>query len=484
MRPQGWLLLPTAILAIALGIGTAYFSTTDIVVLGIAVVLIIVGVLLSRPLSRVVSLDDQYPDRIEDDGRYRRPRQLLYAGLLTMCWLQLRVHGVTVSDALFLGALIWAFVEWAGMRARDTVTLPPGAWPGIWLFTVGAGASTVVYSTDKLSSFGVIARVFYLIAAWFWLGGISLRTPDHLWTAIKYWVASAAVCGIWALGQKYGHLPGGIESGRVAGLSDGPNDLGALCACALVPGLVLAYRDRRWILAVFGVAIGLILSGSIGAGFAALVAIAFCLTSRDLVRLATISIAISVIVLLLISPLIGHSAITRFSAATTVGSAYNQDTLFIRIDTYKAAWQRIESEPFLGTGLDMESSSIYNDQTRVSYQVHNLFLGRWYDSGILGLIGIFLLVGSIGLAGWRLILKSPDRLLAITIFAAFIAYIGADMSEPSLYKRYSLVPALIIVALRAVAIRSTQTERLPREAADGAKARLNVAQDVPFATSP
>jgi O-antigen ligase len=191
-----------------------------------------------------------------------------------------------------------------------------------------------------------------------------------------------------------------------------------------------------------------------------------------------------VIVLLLISPLVGHSAITRFSAATTVGSAHNQDTLFIRIDTYKAAWQRIESEPFLGTGLDMESSSIYNDQTGVSYQVHNLFLGRWYDSGILGLIGIFLLVGSIGLAGWRLILKSPDRLLAITIFAAFIAYIGADMSEPSLYKRYSLVPALIIVALRAVAIRSTQTERLPREAADGSKARLNVAQNVPFATSP
>src|ERR1022692_195530 len=145
MRPQGWLLLPTAILAIALGIGTAYFSTTDLVVLGIAVVLIIVGVLLRKPLSRVVGIDDQYPDSVKDDGRYRGPRQLLYAGLLTMCWLQLRVHGVTVSDALFLGALIWAFVEWAGTRARDTVTLPPGAWTGIWLFTVGAGASTVVY---------------------------------------------------------------------------------------------------------------------------------------------------------------------------------------------------------------------------------------------------------------------------------------------------------------------------------------------------
>jgi O-antigen ligase len=313
--------------------------------------------------------------------------------------------------------------------------------------------ATIAHSHHKVSSVGVILRVFYLVAAWFWLAAICLRTRNQIWAALKFWVVSAAVCGVWALAQKYVHVPGGVDADRFAGLADHVNDLGSLTACALVPALALAYRAKKWTVAVVGIAVGLVLSGSIGAGIAALAALAVGLVSRELTKPTLVAIAVGAVALVLASPLIGTSAVTRFSTATSSFAPNNQDTLNTRLRTYKAAWHRIEQSPLLGSGLDLPSAQIYDPQSGNSFQVHNLFLGRLYDSGILGLAGILVLVTCLGVAGWRLVISSPDRYLSLALFAGFVAYVAADMSEPSLYKRYSLVPAFLIIAFRAVAIR-------------------------------
>jgi hypothetical protein len=174
------------------------------------------------------------------------------------------------------------------------------------------------------------------------------------------------------------------------------------------------------------------------------------------------------VILILASPLVGSSAIARFSTATNSRAQYGQDTLASRIRTYERAWRRIRTEPFLGTGLDAQSAEIYDEQNRMYYPVHNLFLGRWYDSGLLGLAGILVLVGTLWRLGWLQVSSSVDRYLALALLAGFIAYIGDDMSEPSLYKRFSLVPALLIVALgrvssSTVAMREQSEHELPMD---------------------
>ena len=77
-------------------------------------------------------------------------------------------------------------------------------------------------------------------------------------------------------------LGGALEGSRAIGLTDHPNDLGAACAIALVPALMLATSRLpgrsgrlgpiRWCLLAF-TAIGVILSASVGAMFAGLIAI-------------------------------------------------------------------------------------------------------------------------------------------------------------------------------------------------------------------
>lgn len=387
---------------------------------------------------------------LPDDGRFRTPRIVFNLGLLSSCWLVLRIHGVTISDALFLVALALATTEQTLHHYKKEPVLTSGIWIGIALFVAGGTLSTIANSHDTLASLSVIVRVFYLIAAWFWVGGTVLRTRMQLWRALGYWVVSAAVCGTWAAGQKFGHLPGGVDSHRFAGLSDHVNDLGALTACALVPALVLAYKRWPWLFAVAGITAGLILSGSIGAGMAALVALGFGLVSRDLTKPTMVALGIGAVILILVSPVIGASAITRFSTATNSQARYGQDTLASRVRTYKRAWRQIRVEPFLGTGLDTPSSQIYDEQNQTYYQVHNLFLGRWYDSGILGIAGILLLVARFSRLGWHEVCTSSDRYLALALFAGFVAYLGAEMSEPSLYKRYSLVPVMLTLALRRI----------------------------------
>ena len=144
------------------------------------------------------------------------------------------------------------------------------------------------------------------------------------------------------------------------------------------------------------------------------------------------------------------SPLARASVVASADAPNDQNTLFSRLRTYKAAWQRIESDPFIGRGLDRASEQVGDPVAGGVIQVHNLFLGRWYDSGILGLIGVTLIVIGIGRLGWRLVLTSPDRLFALSVFAGYIAFVVNDMSEPGLYERYSLVPALLIVVGAAI----------------------------------
>lgn len=465
IRSRVWPGLLVVAMSVAAGVTIALVSAQLVLYAAVATMLIAASHAVRQSIPRFTLPRYSLTGPIEsvDDGRFRIPRILMFAGLLTSCWLQARFHGVTVSDGLFLLAVGSALCEQTVYRYEGAAILPSNVWVGIALFVVGGVISTIQNSHHQIASLAIVARVFYLIGAWLWAGGVAFRTPRHIRTAMGCWVASAAICGAWALGQKYGHLPGNLDNGRFAGLADHVNDLGALCACALVPALSLVYRDRRWALAFLGIAIGLLLSESIGAAIAAMVALAFGLVARELTKATLVALTVGAMGIVIAGPLIGSSAITRFSTATNSGAqVVSQNTLGTRTRIYADAWRYIESDPLVGKGFDTTGSSIYDSTTGQYFQVHNLFLGSWYQGGLLSLVGIVVLITTLGKMGWTAVSGSVDRLTSLALFSGFIAYVADELSEPSLYKRYSLVPALLIVALHRLATNEQYARRRPR----------------------
>lgn len=396
-----------------------------------------------------------------DADRHRYARWLYFAGLATMPMLVLRVGGITLSDMAFFAALGLAFADTALDRDYRAPSIPTLLVVGLLFFTTGSLIATVEHSTNEASSFGVLARVLYLFVAWFLLGAAVLRTSDQVRTAIKWWAIGAAICGFYAVAQRAGFVPGEVDpDGRVAGLADHVNDLGSLSAVAAVPALMIVYTARGWAersafaVCVVGILVGLTLSGSIGAAGALIIALLVCMVSAQLARAVLIAALVGTCALVYASATTGleGTPIGRFAVATDAGASNGQGTLHTRIDTLTVAWQQIRADPFVGVGLDPQSSEIFSYITGQTHAVHNLFIGRWYESGLLGLIGICIIVWALLRSGWHNVVatRSREQLMAISLLASTWGFVAVGMSEPLLYKRYALAGPALVLAFEAM----------------------------------
>lgn len=429
---------------------------------------------LSQRLARASHASLQQHPSATEVARHVLARRLYYAGMLTMPLLSIRAAGVTVSDYLFLAALAAAAVDWVGDREHRLIGLPQLLSVGIAAFAVGSLLATIYHSSDPVSSLGVTARVVYLLVVWFLLGTVVLRTAAHVKTAVAFWVGGTAICGFYALAQKAGVTSGGTDgAGRVVGLAEHVNDLGGLSAVAIVPAIVLAFvtRNQLYSVCALGAVCGLMLSGSIGAAIAALVALTICGLSRRMKRVVATLAAVGVCLLVYLSATtaLESTPVGRFKVATDPGASFNQGTFYTRVDTIQTAWVQIKRDPFIGAGLDFTSARIYSNRDGQPYAVHNLFVGRWYESGLLGLIGIALIVSSFLSTAWRAVVQArgDERLLALSLGAAVVGFVIVSMSEPILYTRYGLAPAALAIALAAVQFRRSAAS----VRAQGAKTR-------------
>ena len=208
-------------------------------------------------------------------------RFLYYAGTAAIGILLLRFGGATVSDLLYLGSLGAVVAGLIAMNTNPSVLLPKGLIVGVLVFCAG-GLITAFYAPSATDNLGVLFRVTYLVAIWFWLGTMVLTELRHVRTAMLWWVISAAIASAGAVAQTvFGDvIPGGtIHYGRVSGLTDHVNDLGGLAGVTVVPALALLYkntgagRTQRLTAAICLplIGLGLILSGSISGVMAALV---------------------------------------------------------------------------------------------------------------------------------------------------------------------------------------------------------------------
>jgi O-antigen/teichoic acid export membrane protein len=418
------------------------------------------------------SAEEERPEAA-DDAEFRLGRRLYYVGLFLIGVLVYRAGGrINFSDLIFLLATLFAGAEYVLLRRRVPILVPFLLLLGMAVFSVG-GLLSSFGAALPTHSVGVVVRLIFLTVAWFWLGTVVLTSRAHLMRAVTLWVASAAVGGAAAAIQLAAGnaIPGAAPMvfGRSTGLTTQPNELGGLAAVALVPALMLASRRHlspalRTLTYSFVllVGIGLILSGSVGAMVAAVAAVfvwfAFQRSSVESI-LVMGAIAISAIGLVTVqamrgapTPLDRLSRVTSASGAAGTGSG----SLDSRIATYRAAAKAIESDPFVGVGLDLVSVTRPFHVVSYEYDVHNLILGTWYKAGLIGLAGMLTVLFAIFKSGWTAIMRATsdeERMLANALLASFVAFVAFSMSEPALYARYGWISSALVIALRAVQVR-------------------------------
>ena len=424
---------------------------------------------------------DQVVDDTAEEG-FDFPRRLYYGGVLLLGLVTIRVSGqVTFSDLLFLASFLFACAELVILRRRVPVKLPFLLLIGVALFSLGGLLSTFE-SYAAFKSFTVIARLVLLAVFWLWLGTVVLRRQEHITRAIGCWVTSAAICGGGAVVQLVlgDVIPNAsIDGGRATGFTGHPNDLGALTAIAFVPALMLASRprigaaSRAWsYLLLLLVAAGLILSVSIGALIAAVFAVFVWLVFQRLSIhsiLAFATLAACVVALVALQSIRGApDPLERFETATTNSSqegVVQLGSVNQRIGTYRVAMERIQENPFVGVGLDLLSVTRPFGVQAYEYDVHNLVIGLWYKTGLIGLVGILLTLFAILRSGWTAISESitaSERTVAVALCSSVVAFVVFAMTAPILFTRLGWISAAIVLALRGVQQERSASEQVAR----------------------
>jgi O-antigen ligase len=300
--------------------------------------------------------------------------------------LTLRAGGqITASDVFFGLSFLFASMELTFRRWAVPIQLSPTFLFGVGLFSLGGVLSTFE-AVEPLKSLAVIARLIILTFLWFWLGTLLMSRLGHVLTAMKLWVLTAALCGAAGVLQVVAGdvIPGStMFYGRATGLTVHPNDLGGITSIAFVPALVLASLrgtsfTRRTLsyVFVFLVAGGLVLSGSVGALFAAIVGTFVWFTFQ---RVSVPSVLVVSIVGLSVLGVIGVQAmrgaptpLERLHTVTADSTTSGAGSLGDRISTYRVAIREIKKDPFVGVGLDLVRIKRPSGLGRYAKNLHNL----------------------------------------------------------------------------------------------------------------
>jgi O-antigen ligase len=241
------------------------------------------------------------------------------------------------------------------------------------------------------------------------------------------------------------------------------NSLGGLAAIAFVPALMLATDSRRRSLRLVALSClmmlvaGMLLSGSVGGFLAAVVSTTVWLALRGVTARTLVIFAVAGLSGVWLMSAVGYtnapSPLKRVVSVTSQDVPENQGgTLYSRLDVYGAAWDRIERQPFVGVGLDPESSQ---QALHSELAVHNIILNPWFSAGLLGVAGVCLLVVGVVRTGVRIVRDAPrsSRSLVTALFSSVVAFLLFAMGEPILFVRYGWFPSAMLLALRAQALR-------------------------------
>lgn len=390
---------------------------------------------------------------------FRIARNLYYLGCLTLPLLVVRAGGVTASDVLFALALVLTV---AALLGRGSLPRPHGLGTIVIAsaaYTVAALVSSLSLSVDGLmgSAFAAI-KFFYLTVVWFALGILVLPSFKHVVAAVSFWTIGCAVSGLGGLAQTL--IDPAIipltESmvGRAVGFTGHPNDLGASLAIALAPSLALATggvlsRLNRAMTSVCLTLViaGLILSASASGIISAVFSAGLWIFLTGRMRLGLVLAGLGVAVLIAVGVIIETADVDLSAVADlyALSDGGKVGTFGERVDTYRAAWSSISEQPLLGVGT-VAGGWI----TSVGFATHNVILGAWYETGLLGMLSIVAIVAAIAVLS-RETLKLSDereiRNLAGALIGAETAFLIYSLTAPGLYQRYGWISVALLIAM-------------------------------------
>jgi hypothetical protein len=363
--------------------------------------------------------------------------------------LSLRAGGFTFGDFLLVASLACVAVA-----ARAPAIRGGGYWSIAFLIVVG-GAMSTWQSSHPGASLLIIPRLLYLVTVLPWQMRALLVSHERYLRAALWWVAGAALCGFGTILQsRFGSnvIPGAdvTSAGRYSGFAQHVSDTGAISAVAFafcIGGLGSRdMRRRSRLVLLVGLAftgVGLLLSGSVS-GLLSIAVAAVVVILRGGVSLRRLAlIAIIGFAALALSGRVQSgtsnalSPWQRIQQVTSADSSYN--TSASRLDTDRLGWQGIKRHPVIGVGLDAASGTVLDD-----LQVHNLFLGAWYQGGVL----LFVALGAATIRSGRAAFRTSRRsALGNQVVAAWVATVTFSLTGPSDYNRYYWVPMALAVTL-------------------------------------
>lgn len=389
-------------------------------------------------------------------------------GCLTLPLLIVRIASLTLSDMLFAVSLIIVVVLVASCRRLPNVVGIKAIFVAALAYTFSALVSSLkLGSEDLLDSVIATSKLFYLTIIWFSLGAFLSKSFDQGVTAVRAWTWGCAVSGAGAIAQSAisPTIIPGTESffARAVGFTGHPNDLGASMAIGLIPAIALIALKNQSLagkavsfVVVFSISAGLVLSASASSIISASVSLFvwIALTGRFKLGLGLLVILLCFVLILgafLESEAIDLSAISdiyKLSEGSKAG------TLNERVETYTSAWAFVSNSPVFGIGTKPGGWPTEN-----GYATHNILLGAWYETGIVGFVALCAIIFFCAIVSSRVFKLSrtkAERNIIAALIGAEVAFLIYSMSAPGLYQRYGWITvALMILFLNVKSFEDT-----------------------------
>lgn len=398
------------------------------------------------------------------------------------------VYTACLGVAAAVGAVVWC---WRGF-GRDVwvLALPVLA---VICYLVAEAASYVTSHLDASVTGEAVMTTLKLVAYVAVICLLCIRFRSWHWAGIGI-VAPMAVISLLGLVNEFllhdrasfagfetvtDYLGVGVDTARHAGPLPDPNFWGRFLVVGLPMAMALthrAWRDgRRWLIGLAAVSVvlllgGIYLTGSRGSFLACAVAVAAYLvcvgiTWRQFALVGALG------ALLLLIPGVGSRLLSFGLQSPYTQRAAEDASALSRLATQRVALQMGMDKPLTGVGPGGYFAAFgeYAAQGQVTIDrvlaAHNLYLGLWAQTGILGLLGFgAILAAGLGLSGRALWLTRgmtrSDRALirpyAAAIFTGILAWSAASVFLHLAYARIVLFMVCLAAAMFVHARRMPQ----------------------------
>jgi len=432
------------------------------------------------------------------------PLRLSLLGLFTISFNSTRIAGWAISDLLFVLAAFVIVLKIVAGESRDLAPAASRRSPRMvlvgTLVLLTGGTISSLLAPAPASSMLVMARFAWLTIVWFWILRSVCRSRGDLFRMVAAWRNGLIVSSIAALLGSIGvpMFATDYNYGRQAAFTFHPGELMnfllpglqvAIAVALVLPASPRSTRTARWSFAVAGMlSYALFTTGSTsglvatGGGLVGMVWVA--VAARMLARptadgrrqrrrsRSPLTIMVGVLMILLGVSLLYNSNLPIRERLDLLreGDAGLESSVASRERANEDILNDLDHYLLIGLGPNLQlgaTGASRPEQLMVTIQgdlhngVHNMWLKMVYEEGIPALVGLWLILGAVTRAAYRLVLRTRGtdlHPLAIGLFGGFVAVNVSSMFGPVAFSRHFWLPIALIGCLWEVRRRELRSE--------------------------